>query len=550
VTRPVALALVLALLSPLGCSRQDRPIITVGSQKVTVADYERSARGAQNQYAGPPDSAKVEFIRDLERRALMLEMAHRRGDDHTDVVRNTDRDNEQRALVQALYARLASASQPVSEAEARALYEARNVEAAVWLIYTSSEPSARAALARLKSGEPFQDVSRSFSLPGLLPPDGNLGWMLPGALPDPLDGALRTQKVGEVGGPYEAREGWFLLEVKERRPKPQGPFETQRAAMLDLMRQRKQRAAFNRAYLDMKRDYDEQAAPGGAQLVFRVMSAVDPLTPTEDQKRMPLATYRGGVYTLNDALLDLQRADAQRPPFSLLPAIEIWIESQVMTRVAVLEARKRHLNEEPEVARGLRAQRDQMLLNGVYQAAVVNVPAAGPELVRLAWERVRHQFTKLDQVKLAILDLADSAAMLRVYQQHEHTPHLADAVKQVDAALHVALVTVSYPTTDGTWTSLEPVLSQLQAGAWYGPVRSAGQWRLLEVLDKLTSEVKFEDLPQGVQQNIAGSAGDLARDQRFKEFTDSLAGALHPVRDQALIATLPWPVVPDVLGGR
>ena len=549
-SRPAALVLVLLLLAPLGCSRQDRAIITVGSQRVTVADYERTARGAQGQYEGPPEAAKATFIQDLERRALMLELAHRQGQDHSDGVRNTERDNEQRALLQTLYSRIASPAQPVSEAEARALYEARKVEAEAWLIYTSSETTCRAALARVTSGEPFTQVARSYSLPGLLPPDGSLGWISPGALPDPLDGALRSLKVGEVGGPYEAREGWFLLKVTERRPHEQGPYETQRAAMMDLMRQRKQRAAFNRAYLDMKRDYAMELAPGGSQLLFQVESAVAPLTPSEDQKRMPLATYQGGAYTLNDALLDLQRVDSQRPIFSLLPSIEIWIESQVMTRVAVIEARKRHLDEEVDVVRSLRVQRDQMLLNGVYQSAVVNVPPPGPELVKMAWERVRHQFTKLDQANLAILDLADSTTALRLQRQHEQTPHLADAAKQVDASLNVTLLTVHYPSTDPAWTALLPVFTTLQPGAWYGPVRGPKGWRVIELLDKMTSEEQFADLPQGVQQNIAGSAGDLARDQRFKEFTDSLAAALHPVRDQALIAKLPWPVVANLETGR
>src|SRR5205814_1006952 len=201
---------------------------------------------------GTPESAKAMCVQDLERRALMLELAHRLGHEQSSVVKNTDRENEQRALVQSLYGRIASASQPVSEAEARALYEARKVEAQVFLLYTSSEQAAQAALARLRAGEPFARVSGTYSLPGLLPPDGNMGWISPGALPDPLDGALRTQKLREVGGPFHTREGWFLLEVTERRPHEQGAYETLRAGMMDLMRQRKQRAAFNRSYLELK----------------------------------------------------------------------------------------------------------------------------------------------------------------------------------------------------------------------------------------------------------------------------------------------------------
>ena len=80
-SRPAALALVTASLSLAlaGCSSKNRPIITVGSQKVTVAEFERIARGAQAQYEGRPDSAKAMFVQDLERRALMMELAHQQG---------------------------------------------------------------------------------------------------------------------------------------------------------------------------------------------------------------------------------------------------------------------------------------------------------------------------------------------------------------------------------------------------------------------------------------------------------------------------------------
>jgi parvulin-like peptidyl-prolyl isomerase len=549
VSRPAALVLVTASLSLVlaGCSSKSRPIITVGSQKVTVAEFERIARGAQAQYEGRPDSAKAMFIQDLERRALMMELAHQQGMEKSSAVVNTDRDNEQRALVQSLYGRIASPAQPVSEAEARALYEARNTEAQVWLIYTSSEQAAQAALARLHAGEPFAQVSHSYSLPGLLPPDGNMGWISPGALPDPLDGALRTQKLNEIGGPYHSREGWFLLEVAERRAKAQGPYELQRSTMMDLMRQRKQRAAFNRAYVDLKDEYDVQAAPGGAQLLFRIESASDPLTPTPDQRQMPLATYTGGVYTLNDALTDLQRADQQKPPFNLLPAIEIWIEAQVMTRVAVIEARRRHLNEEPDVAASLRAQREQAILNGIYQQAVAGVPAPGPDLVKMAWERVRHMYPKLVSAHVAVLEVADSSVARRIYEAHATVPLLADAAKQVDPALKVTETTVKYPNTDADWTSFTGLFVQLQPGAWYGPQQRPNGYRFLQLLDKQMGEQEFEELPRSVQQNIAGSAGELARDQRFNVFTDSLSRAYHPVVDHALIARLPWPVPTDAM---
>ena len=551
-TRPAfpVFGLALAALALSSCSPEDQPLIRVGNQKVTVRDFARAGRSAQGQYEGSPELAKATLVQDLERRALMLELAHRLGQERSPALDNVGRENEQRALVQTLYARIASPVQRVSEAEARALYEARKTEAEVWLVYSPSYESARMAAARIHSGERFEQVARGYNPPGVLPPDGNMGMISPGALPEPLDSALRAQPTGAIGGPYPSREGWFVMKIAQRRPHEQGPYESLRPGMIDLMRQRKQRAAFNRAYLDMKADYDVQPGPGGAQLLFHVGNAVDPLKPSADQRRMPLGTYRGGVYTLEDALLDLQRSDAARPAFNLLPSIEIWIESQVMTRVAVLEARRRHLDEEPDLVASLKAQRDQFLLDGVYQAAVANVPPPGPEQVRAVWERVKSRFSKLDTVRLAILELSDSALAGRISMMRASEPSLAEAAKRVDPSLTVTEKLVVYPTREPDWQLLEAMFTSQQPGAWFGPERRAKGWRFIEMLGKATKQQAFEELPQGIQQNISNGAAELVRDARFKQFTDSLAAAFHPVVYRDRIAGLPWPVPPPLDVGR
>ncbi len=543
VVRALAMMLMLALLLALaGCSPGSKPIIQVGSQRVTVQDYERAARSAEAQYPGLPDQAKAQFVNDLRRRALLLELAHRSGHENDPFVLNNARDEERRLLLQSLYARVAPQGQRVTEAETRALYEARKQEAHIWMIYASSRATALAAQARLRAGEPFIRVSQVYTLPGLLPADGDMGFIAPGALPDPLDKALRDQPIDQVGGPYEMREGWFLMKVSERRPREQGPYESLRASLEELARQRKYRAAFNRAYLDMKQDYDVRSALGGSQLLFRVSSPVDPIEPTPEMRRAPLATYRGGTYTLGDALTDLQRADAQRPPFQLLPAIEIWIEAQVMTRVALIEARRRHLHEEPDVAASLRARREQSLMEGVYAIAVASVPPPGPEQVAMAWERVKPQFTRLQSARVAVFETPDSVLVMRVAGAGGLSGPLADAVKKVDPTLAVRVTDVRYPSDDPAWAVLQAMFTQQQPGAWFGPEKAATGWRILQLVDKTVAQQTWEELPEPLRQNIAGSAAELARDARFEQFTDSLTAAYQPRVDEKAIARLPWPV--------
>jgi parvulin-like peptidyl-prolyl isomerase len=545
-----AIAALFLLFALLGCAPGRAPLVTVGSQTVTVDDYERASRGVQNRYDDAPGGARTQLVNDLERRAVMLELAHRLGQDRAPEILITTHRNEERALLQMLYARAAPQAQRVSEAEAVALYDARNEEAELHMIYTSSRRSALAAQARILAGEPFEGVSQSFSLPGLLPPDGNLGFVAPGSLPDPLDHAMRTQAVGEIGGPYSTREGWFVVKVARRQPRAQGSYAALRAGMYDLMRQRKQRAAFTRVYQQLQREYAVTLVPGGAQLLFRVTSALEPLTPTEGQKQEPIARYQGGVYTLQDAINDLSDADAQRPQFQLLPALEIWIEAQAMTRVSVLEARRRHLHEEPEFVATIRLQREEQLLQGVYQDAVAGVPPPGPDLVRSAWERVQPQYTRLESVQLAVLETPDSSLALRVAMRGRPGLPLADAVNAVEPSLTVSQTTVPYPNDDPAWSAMQALFTQMQTGAWFGPEPTPNGYRIIQLVNKTLSGQEFEQLPEGLRQNIIASAADLAREGRFQDFTDSLAREYKPVVRRDLVARLPWPVLPPLDVGR
>jgi len=540
VNRSALAALVLSL-ALAGCSPGSQPLIRAGSQTVTVEDFDRTATMAAAQYQGAPEVAKAGLLDDLRRRAVLLEMAHRLGYDTTSVIVNTMRDEERRLLLQMLYARVAPQGQRVSEAEAVSLYEARNEEAHVHLIYSSTRESALGAIKRLRAGEAFAQVAIAYSILGVLPPTGDLDWVAPGALPDPLDGALRHQKLGEISEPLESREGFFVMMVSERRPRKQQAYEVLRASMYDLARQRKFRAAFNRAYLQMKEAHAVHPVSGGSQLLFRVMSPSDPLPVTPEMRQSPLATYDGQTYRLEDAYADMARADNQQPPPNLLPAIEIWIEAQVMTRVAVAEAKQRHLQEEPDAAASLRSKRDQALLQGAYEVATQGVPAAGPDMIAMAWDRVKGQFSRLASVTLAVFDSPDSAVVMSVGQAGAMQRSLAEAAKQVAGAPAVTEQVVTYPSSDPQWTSYESVLTQQAVGMWIGPLRTASGWRIMQMTDKQMNETKWESLPDAVRQSVIGNANELARDQRFRQFTDSLSSAYQVRVDQALAAKLIWP---------
>jgi len=176
----------LALIGTLGgCSSGHQVLARVGDRTITTADFMEVAQGAQAFYGNlPPDSAKARLLDDLVRRALLLEAAKRQGLDRDGSMR---REVEDQVLTAALAERLAPRQVPVSDAEIRQLYEWRRTESHTQLIYAVERGRADAAMNELTRGQTFTAVADRFNLPGMLPPGGDLGYLAPGALVNPLD---------------------------------------------------------------------------------------------------------------------------------------------------------------------------------------------------------------------------------------------------------------------------------------------------------------------------------------------------------------------------
>lgn len=548
------LAIVLTL-TLIGCSPSDQKVVfSVGSQRLTEAEFNQFAQSAQSQYPGDAEAAKAGLLSDLLSARLMLELAHRLGQDTTVALANLLREEEERALVQMMVANDASPGQRVSEAEAMAFFAARNTESHVHLIFCTTRTAAEGAVARLSRGEPFELVASQMNLAGLLPSDGDMGFVAAGSLPSPLDEAVRTLPVNVVGGPYEASEGFFVMRIHERRPREQGTWEANRDGMYDLARQRKQRAAFQRMYSTLRTAYHYTPFEAGADLLFRLTLPADPMTPTAAQLATPLATYDDGqrthTYTLQDAYDDLHDANVQRPPSQSKPAVQIWIEKQVMTRVIMLEARRRHYHEMPAVADRLKNRREQLLIDGVRQWALAAVPTPSPEQVTGLFDQMRDRFAQVVAVRLAVVTVPDSMTALKLQEAMHANASLAAAAQAVDPSLVVETITVANPGADPLWGSMTGMFQQMQVGAAAGPEPAANGYRAIQLLDKQVVTPTFEQLPAEMQQNFVNAAAEAASEQRFMFLSDSLNQVYQPFVNQDLVRRLRWPATAPTPAAR
>ncbi len=115
------------------------------------------------------------------------------------------------------------AERPVTEAQIQAAYDANRAQfdaAHVQHILVSTEPAAKAVLARLAKGEDFAAVAKAVSTdPGSKDRGGDLGSNPRGTFFTPFEDAVFSAKIGVPVGPVQTEAGWHVIKVLSRESK-------------------------------------------------------------------------------------------------------------------------------------------------------------------------------------------------------------------------------------------------------------------------------------------------------------------------------------------
>ena len=541
----VAALLVMTLLA--GCGTHSTPVAKVGDRTLTVDDFMRAARANASAVMGRPEEAKATLLRSLVERELFLVAAHVHGSDSLASAKQFAATTERKLLMQAFYASISPPDLAASEGEARAMYEWRREQVDVHLIYCLDETVIRMAMQHLAAGERFADVAARFNEPNVLPAGGSIGMRSPGDLFEPLDTAMRTQRVGEVGGPWQTAQGWFLLKLTSRIPAPLPPFDQARSGLMEMLRRRKQSQAIARTLVAIEQANHLQITNDGPALVFRFLAPARVADaphwmPDAAERKLPLATWDGGAYTMADAMDALLNSSETRgPDAGSIGSVRSWIQGQAVAQLALTEARRRHLDQEDAVAGKLHDELTNHVAEGEVLQAVASVPAPDPAAVLALWESMKQQYPQLKGERLLWLASADTARINSVARRGEPGVSLRDAAQAADPSLVVHEENLAFPPTQSPWKELQGELSQLAAGAWSQPLNLGTEWRLVQVLERHMEPIPWDQLTPPQQTQITHSLSDRARQARFEAYKDSLWHAINPVMMPENLRHVPWP---------
>ena len=566
-TRSVQAIVGLGLLaaSLYGCSSSPHVVARVGDHNITVAQFKTMAEQLASRYMAPPDSARVLLLDDMVNRELLLVSARTNPATPDSYVTKRRTQIEEEALSGALLEQMTPKDLGVSAAEIKQLYLWRQNATHCQIAFISDLAGARKARQAIDAGEDFGAVAARYDVTGMLPPRGDLGFIEAGALVNPLDRVVRDSPVGAVVGPVEAPgQGWFIVKIIGREPRETGPLDQQEAQLRSLLEQRKQKTALLQNYADLRSEYHITPVQEGLQLMYQRLNAARQLqdfgadpsaTQLSPQDRAAVVgrwdrgpAYRGTL-TLGEAMDVLNSGHGARLIPARFDSYDEWVRLTVLQRVAIVEARRRHLDQEPKTAERIRQAVDNFVLQAVYQTQVLDRADPNDAEVEETYERNAVALAQLKSVNVQYVTLPDSALAVRVAEKSMDSGSLAQGAPVAAPGVAVREEVVKFPTSNPVWQMLQPALTQQSLGGLLGPVHLPDGWRIVQIIARDAPVPALANLPREQQDALRQQARELASDRRLRVFTDSLRKAIPVTIDRDELKHVAWPMAIQMIPG-
>jgi peptidyl-prolyl cis-trans isomerase C len=165
---------------------------------------------------------KERLLEDLIRRELLFQEALARGLDREDEIRQALADFKEELLVGELINR-ETKKIDISPQEIQQYYEfykdelKEPQEIRLRQIVVKSEEEAKDILIKILEGADFAELARQYSVDPTAKDGGDLGFVEPGQLPQPIEQAAFALDIGGVSNIIRAEGGFYIIKLEEKK---------------------------------------------------------------------------------------------------------------------------------------------------------------------------------------------------------------------------------------------------------------------------------------------------------------------------------------------
>jgi peptidyl-prolyl cis-trans isomerase C len=329
--------------------------------------------------------AKQEFLDNMINAEIMLEEAQAMGVPEHPNVKDWVASRRVNALRERLYQDATKGRLHVDEAEVRKIYEKRLTQITASHIIVPSYKKALAILDSLAAGVPFEDLAKRYSTCASGANGGYLGPVRWSDFTDRWSEQAFALKPGEVSQPFEVEDGYAIVKVHDRTLLEPENAEAEKQSIRSTLMQRSNFAE-REAFLDSlklayRADVDIQ---GVVMLCTRFAQALmdkgitsqvvsEDIMPelSEREKRLPVATFRGGSFNAEKVVsLILAQPFVVRPKLDDPDDMFSFITRQMNDTLLVREAEVRGIDKLPDIAGELEKITQNRILTRFYRVKV------------------------------------------------------------------------------------------------------------------------------------------------------------------------------------
>lgn len=538
VRRVAVIGLALALVSGCGKKKDEEKVVaSAGDLKVTIADF--SAAHNKITPTNRPDvstlDGKRRFANDLINKEILLAEAQRLGGiSDAGTIEQLDKTFNNR-LASILYREEVESKTEVLGKDVAELYEKRKTGVEASHILLPDVATAAKLREEIVSGKiSFEDAARKNSLDqSTKERSGSLGVLLWGRSVPTFQKIAFELEPGKVSDPVETEFGVHLIKVAKHVPQEIGTQEQMAPVLRNEARRQKEFVRMKEFVVELETKAKLQWNEDALKLLGDLTEAsasldVDTIplerqhvpAASEEQRKMVLATFNSGSWTIGNYIDWLQSQPPMNRPLTRLPSAglkELLRTTQIQNELIVAEAKARGYAERPEAKDEDARIREQILIEVVHARFIqeADVPeeaakaffdstlAANPEVLRIP-DRVNMKVLVSmngDVIRQGLKRIRGGEPEDKVIlelSEDSRTKFKGGETGLIARGNYAAeLEDVAFKRAAGTpWT--DPIVTQTGTGA-------------IKILGREDSRIaKFEDVKDAIMQQLAQSRGEKA----------------------------------------
>lgn len=513
-----------------GCGPQagDSTLLArVGDTRIVTDDLQRLADRLAAHAEGKTESAADYrgLLQTLVDREVLLLEARSRGLQTDSLVQGRLAVHEEEALVREMLHRQVTARLAITPEEVEGEYERGGwgEETRCMEIFVSTQPRVEIVRDSIAAGTDFAEIGRLYSEDRMFKiPVGAPQFTVyaPKDSPRRIAEAVADLPVGTVAGPLVVPEGFIFAKVLERRRVSLEEADTKVTKWLQGTKREALRDVY---YISLQNSFGLELDRQGMDLLVRCLQdAAVEAALSEDEKRHPVYTYRGGAMEVGEVLSDiLGRAD--RRPGVEEGAISERLRKVLRRRLVLLDARMQGLDQEEGFRRWAGGRTQDLMISRLHSLVLDEEPAITEQDLQNQYETMKDRLQRPGIARVLDLLVPDPDRARALRQEIETGADMADLIARhgtrpggTDGVIQV------HDSETGAYGEewLKAVMGA-PLGELQGPIKTRDGFSLFRVLEREERSYYTLENPR-IRKSVRRALVESRERSLFNEFVQRL----------------------------